>query len=71
VSRNDLGRSYSETLTMSATPHLTGGVPDGTEAIGSIQDNAKGSAGQCKGDNAKGSGNNAKGSGQIFLRNLT
>jgi RHS repeat-associated protein len=37
VSRNDLGGSYSETLTMSATPHLTGGVPDGTEAISSIQ----------------------------------
>src|SRR5271167_107118 len=35
--REDLSGSYGETLTMSATPHLTGGVPDGTEAISSIQ----------------------------------
>jgi hypothetical protein len=26
-----------ESLTMSATPHLTNGVPDGTEAIGNVQ----------------------------------
>ncbi len=37
VYREDLSGSYSETLTMTATPHLTGGVPDGTESIGSIQ----------------------------------
>ena len=28
---------YDETLTMTATPHLTNGVPDGTEAIGGLQ----------------------------------
>jgi RHS repeat-associated protein len=37
VYRTDLPGSYTETLTMSATPHLTGGIPDGTEAIGNIQ----------------------------------
>jgi RHS repeat-associated protein len=37
VSRADTGGSYSETLTMTATPHLTNGVPDGTEAISGLQ----------------------------------
>ena len=37
VTREDRPGSYVETLTMSATPHLTGGVPDGTEAISGIQ----------------------------------
>jgi len=37
VYREDLPGSYTETLTMSAPPHLTGGVPDGTEAISDIQ----------------------------------
>ena len=37
VERYDMAGSYEETLTMSATPHLTSGVPDGTEAIASIQ----------------------------------
>ena len=35
--RDDTAGSYTETLTMSATPHLTSGVPDGTEAIGDVQ----------------------------------
>jgi hypothetical protein len=29
--------SYTEAFTMSATPHLTNGVPDGTEAYGFLQ----------------------------------
>jgi len=33
----DTAGSYSETLTMSATPHLTSGVPDGSEAISGLQ----------------------------------
>jgi RHS repeat-associated protein len=37
VYRQDLPGSYSETLTISAAPHLTNGVPDGTEAIGGFQ----------------------------------
>jgi RHS repeat-associated protein len=37
VTREDRPGGYTETLTMSATPHLTSGVPDGTEAIGSVQ----------------------------------
>ena len=37
VMRYDTAGNYEETLTMSATPHLTSGVPDGTEAIGSVQ----------------------------------
>jgi RHS repeat-associated protein len=37
VRREDRPGSYVEMLTMSATPHLTGGVPDGTEAIGNVQ----------------------------------
>jgi RHS repeat-associated protein len=37
VTRFDRPGSYTETLTMSATPHLTNGVPDGTEAIADIQ----------------------------------
>ena len=37
VYRYDRPGSYMETLTMSATPHLTGGVPDGTEAIANLQ----------------------------------
>jgi RHS repeat-associated protein len=37
VTRYDMAGGYTETLTMSATPHLTGGVPDGTEAISGVQ----------------------------------
>src|SRR5262249_38279255 len=37
VDRYDMAGSYEETLTMSAAPHLTGGAPDGTEAIGKLQ----------------------------------
>jgi RHS repeat-associated protein len=37
VVRYDTANSYVETLTMSAAPHLTGGVPDGTEAVGGVQ----------------------------------
>lgn len=37
VYREDLPGSYTETLTMSAVPHLTNGVPDGTEAISDVQ----------------------------------
>ena len=37
VYREDSSGSYVETLTMSATPNLTSGVPNGTESIGSIQ----------------------------------
>jgi RHS repeat-associated protein len=37
VVRYDQAGSYTETLTMSATPHLTGGLPDGTEAISGLQ----------------------------------
>jgi RHS repeat-associated protein len=37
VTRYDRAGSYFETLTMTATPHLTGGVPDGTEAISNVQ----------------------------------
>jgi len=37
VERYDMAGSYTETLTMSATPHLTSGMPDGTESIASIQ----------------------------------
>jgi RHS repeat-associated protein len=37
VIRYDAASSYVETLTMSAAPHLTGGVPDGAEAIGGVQ----------------------------------
>ena len=37
VTRVDLANSYTETFTMSATPHVTGGVPDGTEAISNLQ----------------------------------
>jgi RHS repeat-associated protein len=36
VSRDDLSGSYTEALTMTATPHLTGGVPDGTEAVSGV-----------------------------------
>jgi hypothetical protein len=35
--REDRPGSYMESLTMSATPHLTSGAPDGTEAISNIQ----------------------------------
>jgi len=35
--REDRPGSYTESLTMSATPHVTGGAPDGTEAIRNIQ----------------------------------
>ena len=37
VYREDRAGSYTESLTMSATPHLTSGRPDGTESIGSFQ----------------------------------
>ncbi len=37
VIRSDRPGSYVETLTMSATPNLTNGRPDGTEAIGSLE----------------------------------
>jgi RHS repeat-associated protein len=37
VTREDRPGSYVETFTMTATPHLTGGVPDGTEAISNVQ----------------------------------
>ena len=37
VYREDWANGYTETLTMSATPHLTNGVPDGTEAISGLQ----------------------------------
>jgi RHS repeat-associated protein len=37
VARQDWANGYNETLTMSAAPHLTGGVPDGTEAIADVQ----------------------------------
>src|SRR5205807_1312518 len=37
VTREDWSGGYTESLTMSATPHLTGGVPDGTEAVGGVQ----------------------------------
>jgi YD repeat-containing protein len=37
VLREDRPGSYGEALTMSATPHLTSGRPDGTENIASLQ----------------------------------
>jgi RHS repeat-associated protein len=37
VIREDDSGSYSEDLTMTATPHLTNGAPDGTEAISGLQ----------------------------------
>jgi hypothetical protein len=37
VYRDDLVDGYSETFTMTATPNLTGGVPNGTEAISGLQ----------------------------------
>jgi YD repeat-containing protein len=37
VSRMDLAHGYSESLTMTAEPHLTNGVPDGTEEIDDLQ----------------------------------
>jgi YD repeat-containing protein len=37
VVRQDMARSYIETLNMTATPHLTSGVPDGTESISGVQ----------------------------------
>jgi RHS repeat-associated protein len=37
VTRYDRPGSYTETLTLSAAPHLTNGVPDGTEAIADVQ----------------------------------
>jgi RHS repeat-associated protein len=39
--RFDRTNSYSETLTMSAAPHVTNGAPDGTEAIGNVQSLAR------------------------------
>jgi YD repeat-containing protein len=37
VVRDDRGHGYVETFTMTATPHLTNGVPDGTEAVSNLQ----------------------------------
>jgi hypothetical protein len=37
VTREDRTNNYTETFTMTATPHLTGGVPDGTEAVSNLQ----------------------------------
>jgi RHS repeat-associated protein len=37
VTRQDASGSYSETLTMSATPASSGGLPTGTEAISTLQ----------------------------------
>jgi RHS repeat-associated protein len=37
VLRYDRAGGYLESLTMSASPHTTSGVPDGTESIGSVQ----------------------------------
>ena len=37
VEREDWPNNYRETLTMSVAPAVTGGVPTGTEAIGSLQ----------------------------------
>jgi RHS repeat-associated protein len=37
VLRADVSGSYTEVFTMTGTPHLTGGVPDGTEAISGLQ----------------------------------
>jgi hypothetical protein len=37
VTRDDRADGYTEAFTMSATPHLTGGVPDGTETVGGLQ----------------------------------
>jgi YD repeat-containing protein len=37
VTREDRANGYTEILSMTAAPHLTGGVPDGTEAISGIQ----------------------------------
>ena len=37
VYREDWANGYTETLTMSAAPHLTNGVPDGTEPISDVQ----------------------------------
>ncbi len=37
VIREDATDGYNETFTMTATPHLTNGVPDGTEAISGLQ----------------------------------
>ncbi len=37
VDRDDLTHGYSETLTMSATPAISGGVPTGTESVSNVQ----------------------------------
>jgi RHS repeat-associated protein len=37
VTRDDRADGYTESFTMSATPHLTSGVPDGTEAVRGLQ----------------------------------
>ncbi|MGH3577849.1 MAG: hypothetical protein ACRDU0_09850, partial [Mycobacterium sp.] len=37
VTREDRANNYTETFTMTATPHTTGGVPDGTEAVSGLQ----------------------------------
>jgi RHS repeat-associated protein len=41
VMREDRTGGYYEALTMSATPSVTGGRPDGTEAIGSLETDAR------------------------------
>src|SRR5262249_39316545 len=55
VTRYDRAGGYGETLTMTATPHLTGGVPDGTESISGVQSlsrNYTNSGGQVTGTDA-------------------
>src|SRR5262249_39362416 len=37
VFREDASGTYTEAFTMTATPHLTNGAPDGTEAISGLQ----------------------------------
>ncbi|MBX9582001.1 MAG: hypothetical protein K2X87_16980 [Gemmataceae bacterium] len=41
VARDDRGRAYTETLTMSATPAVSGGKPTGAETVGSVQSLAR------------------------------
>ncbi|MDB5313782.1 MAG: hypothetical protein JWO38_7984 [Gemmataceae bacterium] len=37
VARVDRANNYTESFTMTAAPHLTGGAPDGTEAVSGLQ----------------------------------
>ena len=41
VTRDDRGRAYAETLTMSAAPAYSGGRPTGGESVGSVQSLAR------------------------------